>query len=249
VARLFDDTNTDFLEHAGAVLTGVPITLAAWFRTDTATASQDLVCLVDKGANSNFRLNLGGNAAGDPVRAVVNAGGTPSLAATSTGYTVNTWHHAAAVFSATNARAAYIDGGSKGTNSDSVVPSGIDTTAIGYLPALVSQAYLSGRIAEVAIWNVALSDAEVAALARGLAPLYVQPGALVGYWPLWGLHSPEIDLTVNNRQMTVDGAVAADHAPVAPFSRRRWGSYPLVEAAAGGAPRQAMYYARMRAAG
>lgn len=35
-----------------------------------------------------------------------------------------------------------------------------------------------------AIWDVALSDAEVALLSRGASPMLVRPEALVEYWPM-----------------------------------------------------------------
>ena len=46
------------------------------------------------------------------------------------------------------------------------------------------QNYCDGSLAEAAIWNAALSDAEVAALATGVSPLLVRPGSLVFYAPL-----------------------------------------------------------------
>ena len=90
---------------------------------------------------------------------------------------------------------------------------------------------MSGRIAEVALWDVALSAAEVAALASGVTPLHMRPGNLVAYWPVWGLHSPEIDLTSNGNNMTVTGPVKAGHAPVTLYTPKWAATVPLIEAA------------------
>jgi hypothetical protein len=77
---------------------------------------------------------------------------------------------------------------------------------------------MSGRIAEVAIWNAALTDAEVAALASGVRAWMLRPANLKVYAPLWGVGSPEPDYSGNAFHFTVTGAAQADHAPVAPFS-------------------------------
>lgn len=250
MARLFNDAASDVLVNANAVVAAMPLTMACWFYPDDMTISAVLMGIGNGGGADYFELNFGGTVAGDPVRALSRSGGATAIAVATTGATVNTWHHACAVFTSATSRAAFIDGGSKGTNATSNTPSTMTQTVIGKRANADLLAYFSGRIAEAAIWNVALSDMEVAALAKGIAPPYIQPAALVGYWPLWALHSPEIDLTANNRLMTVTGTVAANHAPVQPFSHRLWGSTPVIETAAAGnnLAQKMMYYKRMRAA-
>ena len=54
--------------------------------------------------------------------------------------------------------------------------------------------FFGGDIAELAIWNIALSDDDVFALGdpdNRVSPLLVRPDALVGYWPLVGFAAPE----------------------------------------------------------
>lgn len=242
MARLFNDASSEYLEYSSAVLTAVPITMAAWFRSDDAVATQSLVSISRNATTEErFQLRANGSPAGDPVQALATANNnaTVGTASTSTGYSVNTWHHAAGVFTSSTSRAAFIDGGSKGTNTTNVTPGTLNTTSLGAyaIPAGRSQ-YMSGRIAEAAIWNAALSDDEIAVLARGVSPLYVRPSALAAYWPLWGLHSPEINLTSANLSMTVSGPVYENHAPVTPFSSKAWGTNPFLDGAApaGGQP-------------
>ena len=43
---------------------------------------------------------------------------------------------------------------------------------------------MDGRIAEAAIWNVELTDAEVAILGKGFSPPFIRPESLVFYAPL-----------------------------------------------------------------
>lgn len=211
MSRLFDDAASDKLELGSAVLTGVPISIAAWFNSDSTALNQGIASVWASGSSTNFfTLEASGGVGGDPVRATTSAGGTTGAAATSAGYTANAWHHACGVFSAINARAAYLNGGSKGTETTSATPASINRTGIGQRRGAT---FFSGMVAEVGIWNAALTDDDALALARGASPLMVQPAALVGYWPLIGRYSPEIDLRQGNG-MTLTGTAAADHPRV-----------------------------------
>ena len=182
MARLFNDASSQYLTVASAPVPAVPLTLAAWFNSDDITIGQSILHIGVAGTSNNrFTLNAQGDTAGDPVRALTRNTSTV-VAATTTGYSANTWHHACGVFSAVDARAAYIDGGSKGTDTNSQTPTGIARTDVGTLSAVGS--YFSGLIAEAAIWNVALTDDEVAILAKGFSPLFVRPESLIFYVPL-----------------------------------------------------------------
>lgn len=211
MSRLFDDAASDRLTNANAVIVGYPFTLACWFNSDNIGISQVLMSVGDTGTADNYHyLRAAGSVASDPVQAGSAAGGTARNAATTTGYSTNTWHHACGVFTAAADRAAFIDGGSKGTNTQSTSPAGVDATAIGRLETSTPANHMSGMIAEAAIWDVALTDAEVALLAASYSPLLVRPQNLVAYWPLIGRTSPEID-TIGRFEMTVTGAVVAAH--------------------------------------
>lgn len=211
MARLFDDASNQYLSNSSAVLTAAPITLACWFKSDNITAQQALVSIGKTSDRSTFLLYCRGNVAGDPIGALSQQSAASAVANTTTGYSSGTWHHGCAVFASSTSRAAYIDGGSKGTNSTSVIPLSLDVTDIGALNWSSGRlSYFSGDIAEVGIWNVALTDAEVALLAAGLSPLFIQPANLVSYWPIVGRYSPEID-RIGAANMTVTGATTSDH--------------------------------------
>jgi len=217
LARLFDDASSQYLYYNGAVVSAVPFTMACWVYSDDLTIKQQPICLniQDAGPYAGFWLQLDGSYAGDPVVARAFHG-TSGDARTTTGYSANTWHHACAVFSATNARAAYIDGGSKGVNSATVTPI-VNNTTIGaeygwsgtenvvFTPT-------SGKIAEVGIWNVALTDAEVAILAKGVSPRSVRPESLVFYAPLW--RDEDEDFIGGLSLTAVNAPTIADHPRV-----------------------------------
>lgn len=222
MSRLFDDAASEYLEHDAALMTAVPITMACWIYSDDAAANQCAVGICASGSSNSFTLELAGGLDGDPILASSTAGGTARNAPSTSGYSVNTWHHICAVFAAADNRSVYIDGGSKGTNTQNSTPGGtIDRTVIGRRTRVTPINYVSGRVAEVGIWNVALSDNEVVRLARGEAPLFIRPENLKFYCPTWGFNSPEPDLSGFNQHMIVNGPIAAEHPPgIVPFPAR-----------------------------
>jgi len=227
MARLFDDAASQFMESIGySIIPSMPFTMAAWFSVDSIALNQTIMSLGNHstGTNNEYRLVAGGVTAGDPVLADTLNGGTYGVAASTSGYSANTWHHGAAVFSSTTSRAAYIDGGSKGTNATSVGAASVDILTIGSdeVRAGVNRNYLGGAIMEAAIWDVALTDQEIAILGRGYSPLFVRPQSILSYYPITGRGSPEIDI-VNGQDMgwTAGGIYASHYKIIYP-------SYPQV---------------------
>lgn len=203
MSRLFDDAFNEYLQVASAVVTEAPHAMVAWFNSDDATIEQSLITVVDESSALSgdfFNLRACGTVAGDPIRATVYKTGQPSEWAESTsGYSVDTWHHAAAIFTNKTDRRAYIDGGSKGTDAVDrrPDPADISHTQIGMMKRAANIYYpMSGRIAEAAIYvltdypGATLPDKAdhfetqvLPALAAGYCPLFF-PLGLVAYWPL-----------------------------------------------------------------
>ncbi len=228
MARLFDDAATEYLDFAGAAIAAHPVTLACWFYSDDTAATQHLVSVADNTVtNRSWHLTL----ISGKVAMGANAG---NYASTTGSYAANTWTHACGVAAATNDRRVYMNGADKVTNAVGATLGSRNRTSIGRLSSSAPAGYMSGRIALPAIWNVAFTDAEVAAAASGIDPCRMRPDALVGYWPIWGLHSPEIDLTSGGRLMTVTGTTLANGPPIQPFSRRFWRGF--TDQAAGAPP-------------
>lgn len=185
MSRLFDSASSESLYNNSAPVTGYPFTLSAWIYPANITTFEVILFIGDKDVDTDLWLLVAeGSTSPDPITFRSRAGGSNADASTTTGYSVNTWHHACAVATSATDRAAFIDGGSKGTNTTSNSPSGADRVAIGANERLTAGAYFNGRIAEAAIWSVALTDAEVVALSKGYSPLFIRPGSLVFYSPL-----------------------------------------------------------------
>ena len=208
MARLFNDGANEYLRVGSAVVAALPLTLAAWFYSDDGAADQALIGISDGLANG-FILQAGGVGNNEIVAGSID-GGVADFALSTTFWGINTWHHGCAVFTNTTLRAAFLDGGGKGTQVDFNDPAGVDQTDIGQIGN--GSSYMSGRIAEAAIWNVALTDVEVAILADGFSPLFVRPQNLAAYWSL--IRDEDQDRVGGYDMTAFNGPSIAAHAPV-----------------------------------
>lgn len=232
MSRLFvGNSNTDIINTGqDALFDGLAaLTLSIWcYRTADNTAYNRTF---SKGVSLVKTYGLFVGAGGDLNKPFVllNDGADRYAGPPATAPAANTWYHHGATWDGANLR-NYVDGvetasspsaatGTMGTNALNL--------AIGADPeefAALQASSFPGRLAEPAIWNVAASAGEMAALARGVSPLRIRPTALLGYWPLFGVGSPEPDYSGNGNNGTITGSVTqADHAPVqAPFGGDTW---------------------------
>lgn len=184
MAYEFNGTS-DYIEATSAVVTAVPLTMACWVNPDNTTANHTPLAVSADTGLERWILQLAGGISGDPIRAFTQGGGSTSSASSASGFTANTWQHAAARFSANNNRRAYLNGVGGTVGTTSITPTGVNRTNIGCNWGSGARAgFHDGEIAEVGIWNVALDDAEIAALATGVRCSLVRPQSLVFYVPI-----------------------------------------------------------------
>jgi hypothetical protein len=204
-------------KSAAPPVTAVPFTMACWFNSDDITAHQVLVGLADNSVDDQvFFLAAYGSLAGDPIRAFARSGAAPHMdARTSTGYSLNTWHHACAVFATSTDGRVFIDGGSKGTDNTDRTPTGINTFSIGRTSDSTPSEYVSGMIAEPAVWDGALTADEVAALPH-YSPMFIRPDRLVHYTPfiLDDEYTPIIDAAGGTFSAPNGTDGTGDHPPI-----------------------------------
>lgn len=231
MARVFDGS-TQWAIHAAGIRTTVPLSMACWFRPANVTQTAVLMIQSETANNDGFYLMMDGTS----MMGRTSAGGLTDDARLESVVTANAWQHGCFVSSATNARAIYHNGtrGTDGTGT--LTPSGINQTTLADLGSGFWQ--FNGRLARAAIWNVALSDADVAALySRGMAvsPALVRPEGLVAWWDLIGKYSPEID-AVGGFDMTLTASPTAADGPRLAGHRRRVNPFAAAGAAADAVP-------------
>lgn len=185
--RNFNGTN-QWLNAGSAIVTTQPFTVSVWFNLTNTTATQVLWSSGVASNQNRYGLSAAGAVAGDPVRAYsVNTAASLGVASSSVGYSANTWQHAAGVFAGNSSRTVYLNGGNAGSDSTAIGAGTPTETFIGVQSVNgTRQNYVSGDIAEVAVWSVALDAAEIASLAKGFKPTLIRPQSLVSYTPLVG---------------------------------------------------------------
>lgn len=181
MARGFNGS-TQYMDVSAAPATAAPLSIAFWFyATSTASDMIPFSLLYDTSNYILIQLNTTAGAAG-AVQAYTEAGGSSAHGDSTANWTANTWQHAAGVWSASNSRSAFVNGGNKGTDTTDLTPTAPNHTYIGNYDG--ANVWYAGYLAEVAVWSGAyLSDAEVAELALGVPPPRVKPANLAAYWP------------------------------------------------------------------
>ena len=197
---------------------GVPFTVAAFFNTTNPAIGNDqeifLINPLGAGTVDNIGMKIV-NASSKLACFTSDGGGVFNTVTVNTVLTANTWY--SAVFSevSTVSRVAYLNGvGTSNSTSASLATQNFGGCWVGsYLGN--NNTSFNGPIAEVAVWSVALTAGEAAAYNAGCPAYMIRPKSLLGYWPLWGLVSPEPDLSGLKFALTLTGAPAkANHAPV-----------------------------------
>ena len=139
--------------------TTYPFTLSAWGKSDDDSASQVILWIGDKDEENGMLgfITFAGDDANDPVRAARYNENLVEAFSTS-GYSVNQWHHVAGVFESTGV-AVFLDGGNKGT--DGTTPNNINTAdriSIGRAMDSTPTSGFSGSIAFPTMWSDAKTD-------------------------------------------------------------------------------------------
>jgi len=150
--------------------------------------------------------------------AVPDGGGSGADAIGTTAVSDTTrWYHVVAVFASSTLRKVYVDGYAEDTNTTAITTTSMNRYAFGArgAPAPTWGVYANGKLAEVGVWDVALSDAEILSLSKGANPQTIQSLSLKSYVPLHTGQSPDVDLT-NIRTMGLTNAPtqSTDHPPV-----------------------------------
>ena len=210
MGRLFDDASSQYLTVDAGIVSGVePLSMSAMFYADAAVNA--VLLTVGTAGTANHRHALQVSSA-QKVQAF-SRGTVNAEASTTTSFSLNTWHHACGLWISDALRRAYLDAGGEGGNSASEAVNVPNICRISSRSGSATN-FMSGRIAEVGIWNIRLTLGEIAHLSRGVPPSQIRPGHLKGYWPLVRPGFLALDKSGNGNHMSeVNGPIASSAHP------------------------------------
>lgn len=163
--------------------TNSPVTVAAWLYS-VATNATGWAWGIQCSSNNNAGFIIGQSSTGF----FTGRGGDTSSSTTVNSTTPaipNTWMHVALVGSTPSNRVIYVNGMPENTNTTSRNFAAANRVGAGARTSLTLANYFNGRVAAAAVWNVALTAAEIAALAGGgnsaaaVNPFRIRPESIV----------------------------------------------------------------------
>jgi len=203
MARVFNGTNTG-LSVTTAIVAAYPFSWGCWFK-----GAQQAASLMSLNASATLRHDLS-VASGGFLRNQQATSGNNATSAVA--YTAGVWNHGIAICASNTDRRVYLNGGNRANNTNNLAFAAIDNLWVG--AQRVNADWWNGSIAEAAIWNAALTDAEVAKLAAGISPLSMRPDKLVAYWPLYGGFSPEVPYKGTAALVLTNAPTRGDHVRI-----------------------------------
>lgn len=186
MARSFNGSS-DYLAIASALgFTVPPMTFFARVKPSALTASMSPICSSGGDSTSFFMLRLAGDQANDPVQSQANQQGVATgTASTGAGLNTTDWHAPAATFTSSTRRDAYLTAANTGSNTTAAVPTTPNRLDVARALGAVSPLYyFAGLMADVAAWNVVLTDAELESLRKGFSPRRIRPQSLKLFLPM-----------------------------------------------------------------
>jgi hypothetical protein len=157
----FDGSNDYVL--LSSVYTLTPLTICAWVNQPSNKWVGLVTLKQDDGVSWDHRTVLKLSNTGQVI-AASNASTGDQAATTTATLTLNTWQHACGVWSATNARRAYLNGGNEATNGATVTPNTPTRTLFGVVVVANAEDHFNGILDEVYLFTRALSAGDIAEL-------------------------------------------------------------------------------------
>lgn len=197
-----------------------PITVSAWVRPDTTSGADAIFCIEDKGDQNRAAVYSGFAAAGDPTASVTASGGTATSHIASKDFTAGRWYHVVAILDDTaTATFIWVDGSFLGGGSGTTrALADLDTTTLGcdWTSGSAAQRFFDGAITNVAVWSVALTEAEVRRLCMDrFSVRKVRPESLVLHCPAEVMTGSVCVDVVGAREFTKNGTIddSSDDGP------------------------------------
>jgi hypothetical protein len=181
MAYQFASASSQYISSTHPV-SAAPFTISAWARIDNTSGNKTVVQIGNTGSSQRFLLYFAGNT----LSFFVNQTGSFAQAQAASTASANIWYHCCAVEASSSDHRVYFNG-TVGTlpNPATQSPTGINALNIGNDRNSNANANLmTGQMADVAVWDVALTAAEIGSLADGMSADKIRPDNLVYYAPL-----------------------------------------------------------------
>lgn len=178
--------SSQYLTISSVPVAAAPLTMCCWFNPTTVNTTMTLMYIGNAANTHRFFMSIRGTDALKAIQLSVLESGVGSTLTTSTiAASANTWQHAAAVITSTTSRTIYLNAGNSATTtSAALAPQNVDVFSIGARQATTFGQLMNGSIADVGVWDAALTVDEINSLYRGAACNQVRPQNLRFYAPL-----------------------------------------------------------------
>ena len=169
-----------------------PLTLNVWFKCYAVPANFGPLLFLYNSGNVNevvaFFLDNSSRTVRSDIYDDTGAGDDREVSNnTVANYTVGAWQMATLILPDNAAGSSFLNGGNKHTFAKNIQPAGLDRIAFGLYGQYESYGVRGPiHIAEAAVWDRVLSDAEIQGLFAGKASAKFLPSGLRYYNPLWG---------------------------------------------------------------
>lgn len=184
-----------------------PFTINMWVYPETVAGGVNIIAAFHNSSDDQtFRFALNGTT----TRALFSAFDTTvANVASTTPYNASAWNMITGVGTSSTSRTIYLNNGGSSTNTTAKTPTSPTRWILGgNWTAGAPAPQLEGYMAEVAIWDVALSTAEIASLYTGVKAQFIRPANLKMYAPII---RDIIDVRGNTTSITNNNTTVQNH--------------------------------------
>lgn len=180
----YSGTSQTHEQSSSSPVSAYPFTVACWVQPDGSPGTPQNIWATFDGLGLDA-ISIALNASDNAYIVVTTDGGVSTAIATSTGtYNAAAWNSVVGYCAGDTSRGISLNGATFDTNADSYAfptNAGAEEEVAGIL---TTNNELNGKIAEIAVWGVQLTQVEADMFADGFSPLFIRPQSLLMYRPM-----------------------------------------------------------------